>query len=76
MSLSPFPKRPISDSFKFETSADDKDNVGTHKNTRIKLSHRAEKKNIVGKGENAGYQHFLLSNNVFFFSKRASLIVS
>ena len=43
-----------------EAFADDKLNVAK---IMISLNDRAE--NILGKGENADYQHFLLSQNVF-----------
>ena len=48
------------DRTKFRAFADDKLNVAK---IAISVSDRVE--NIVGKGENAGYQHFLLSHNDF-----------
>ena len=51
---------------KFRSSADDKLNVAK---IMISVLHRVE--NIVGKGENAGYQHFLLFPQCF---QKASLL--
>ena len=52
---SPFTKRQNFDRTKFKAFADDKLNVAK---MMIPLFNRVE--NTVGKGENAGYQHFLL----------------
>ena len=48
------------DSLKFKTAADYKSNIGANE---LKPSDMAE--NIVGMGENSGYQHFLLFPQCF-----------
>ena len=53
--INSLPNGRILDSSKLKAFADDKTNVAE---MLISLSDRVE--NIVGKGENAGYQHFLL----------------
>ena len=58
--LNPLPDDKISGLPKLKAFADDKLNVT--QNVKV-VFHRIE--NIVGKEENAGYQHFLLSQNVF-----------
>ena len=55
LKFNPLPNGKILDGFKLKAFADDKINVTE---MVISLSDRTE--NIVGKGENAGYQHFLL----------------
>ena len=63
MSLSlfnPLQKDKILDWFKLKAFADDKVNIAE---IIISLSNRVE--NIVGKGENAGFQHFLIFPQCF-----------
>ena len=70
--LNPLPDDKILDLTKLKAFADDKLNVTQN----IKgVFHRIE--NIVGKEENAGYQHFLLFPQCFqrAFSSRASKVV-
>ena len=56
---------------KLKAFADDKFNIGKMK---ISLFDRVE--NIVGKGENAGYQHFFLFPNVFSRATFYRVIIS
>ena len=56
MGLNPLPNDNFLDLTKSEAFADDKLNAGKSK---ISVFERVE--NLVGKGENAGYQHFLFS---------------
>ena len=58
--LNPFPNEKYLDLTKFKAFADDKLNAAE---IITSLSGRVE--NIVGKGENAGYQHFLLFPQCF-----------
>ena len=60
MQLNPFPNYRILDMTKLEAFADDKLNVAK---MMIYLFNWVE--NTVGKGENAGYQHFLLFPQCF-----------
>ena len=53
--VDPFPNDKVLDDTKFKAFADNKLN---NKKKNISIFHRVE--NIVGKGENADYQHFLL----------------
>ena len=60
VSLNSFPRGKMLDWSKLKASADDKINV----NQELKFV--LEKvENIARKGENAGFQHFLLSHNIF-----------
>ena len=61
LSVNPLPNDKILDWFKFKALADDRIYVTKKKNENCFGNGR----NIVGKGENAGYQHFPLSQNVF-----------
>ena len=72
MSLNSLPDDKILGLPKMKALADDKSNVT--KNIRV-MFHRI--KNIVGKEENAGYQHFLLFPQRFLkaFSSSASKVV-
>ena len=64
--INSLPKGKILDWFKFKAFADDKINVTQ------KLKFVLERvENVVGKGENAGYQHFLLFPPCF---QKASII--
>ena len=56
----PLPNNKILDVPKLEAFADDKLHVA-----RMKISLHDRVENIVGKGENAGYQHFLLFPQCF-----------
>ena len=58
--IRPFPKQKLWAKTKLKALADDKSNVAK---LPISLFDRVE--NIVGKGENVGYQHFLLSPQSF-----------
>ena len=58
--INTWPNNEILDWFKLKAFADDKINAAE---TMISLTDRVE--NIVGKGENAGYQHFLLFRQCF-----------
>ena len=58
--VNPLPNNTILEWSKWKVFADDKINVFE---MTISLSYRVE--NIVGKGENAGYQHFLLFSQCF-----------
>ena len=58
--FNPFPYDKILDTTKLKAFADDILNVAK---MTISLFHRVE--NTVGKGENAGYQHFLLFTQCF-----------
>ena len=60
LTFSPLPNGKILDKSKFKAFADDKINVVE---MMISLCDRVE--NIVGKGENAGYKHFLLFPHFF-----------
>ena len=60
MCLNPFPNYKILDQSKLKAFADDKINV----TERVKFV-LGRIKNIVGKGENAGYQHFSFSQQCF-----------
>ena len=60
MQFNPFPNDKIMTLIKFKGFADDKFNVAK---IMISLTDRLE--NIAGKGENAGYQHFLLFPQCF-----------
>ena len=60
LSFNPSPNNTILDRTKLKTLADDKLN---NAKTRISVFERVE--NTVGKGENAGYQHFLLYPQCF-----------
>ena len=60
LGFNPFPNDIFLDWSKFKAFADDIVNVTTK---IISVFHRVE--NIVGKGENAGYQHFLLFPQCF-----------
>ena len=53
--FNPLPNDKMLDSSKFKAFADDKINVGKKTETVY-----GKLENNVGKGENAGYQHFLL----------------
>ena len=64
--FNPLPHDKILDLTKLKAFADDKINVAK---MMISVSDRVE--NIVGKGENAGYQHFLLFSQYF---QRASFL--
>ena len=58
--FNPVPKNKIPDWCKFKAFADDK--IDVTENLKIILW---SLENIMGKGENAGYQHFLLSSPCF-----------
>ena len=58
--LNSLPNNKISNRLKLKASADDKINVIQ----KVKLA-LGRSENIVGKGENAGYQHFLLFPQCF-----------
>ena len=58
--INPLPNDKISDWLKLKAFADDNLNVA-----KIMISPSDRVENIVGKGENAGYQHFLLSSQCF-----------
>ena len=60
MGIKSLPNTKISDLSKLKASADD--NVNVTKKLKIKLG---SVENIVGKGENAGFQHFLLFPQCF-----------
>ena len=60
MLLNSLPKDSISDLSKLKVFTDDKINV----TQKLKLG-LGRVENIARKGENAGYQHFLLFHNVF-----------
>ena len=61
LKLNPLPNNKILAFTKLKAFADDRFNVAS---TRISVLGREE--NIVGKGENAGHQHFLLFPQCFF----------
>ena len=63
------PDDKLLDLSKLKTFADDKINV----TLKLKFASGRVAKNIVGKGENAGYQHFLLFPQCF---QKASLLGS
>ena len=65
----PLPNGKILDRFKLKAFADDKINVAE---MMISLSDMVE--NIVGKGENAGYQHFLLCPQCFQMPSLSGLL--
>ena len=58
--INPLPHEKILDRSKFKVHADDK--INTTQNLNFVLGWVG---NILGKGENAGYQHFLLFSNCF-----------
>ena len=60
VTLNPLPNDNFLDWTKLKAFADDKLNAG-----KIKISVYERLENIVGKGENAGYQHFLLFPQCF-----------
>ena len=60
LNINSLPNDKFVDMFKLKAHADDKNNVVQ---MMIPVSDRLE--NIVGKGENAGYQHFLLFPQCF-----------
>ena len=60
LGFNPFPHDKIPDMTKLKAFADDDLNVA-----RLKISTLDRVENTVGKEENAGYQHFILSYSFF-----------
>ena len=58
--VSPLPNNKVLDQSKFKAKADDKINVTQNLNFGL-----GKVENILGNGENAGYQHFLLFPKCF-----------